>query len=249
MFFTDDLQIEIIDVFLIDRKSSKYTTPKRPFHILTKRIAGCCDMAFGNDVYKANESNLLYIPANTEYRRTSYDDETIVAIHFNIANRSFQSPLLIDVDKEKCDNAFLQIFYTWSEKKIGYRYKCAAILYDYLSSIIIQEPHSKEYRALEKSIEYIDSNPSEAIQINTLARMCNLCETQYRKLFKKEFGVSPVKYINSIRINHARSKLTSGYYSMSEIAEECGFASQKYFNKVFKEETGQSPSEYKKSIG
>ena len=53
MFRSDDLNIEIINIFLINREKCEYNTPKRPFHILTKRIKGCTDMTFSNQRFKA----------------------------------------------------------------------------------------------------------------------------------------------------------------------------------------------------
>ena len=246
MFHHDGLLIEIIDVFHFNRKKSKCHTPKRHFHILTKRIKGYTDITFDDNSYRATADKLLYIPADTEYVRQSYDDEEIIAIHFNILNRDFFAPFLIDVEAEKCDKAFKEIYRVWSERKIGFKYQCTAILCEYLASVMIEKCNSEEYDKLERSIYYIKNNLTRKISVSTLAKMCNLCETQYRKIFKKEFGVSPVKYINKLRVNRAISKLSSGYYSMVEIAEQCGFSEQKYFNKIFKSETGVSPSQYKR---
>lgn len=203
-------------------------------------------MIFKDTIFRITPNNLLYIPANTEYTRQSYDDEEIIAIHFNIFNRNFSEPCLIDTDEERGNRFFQQLYLLWSERKTGFKYKCTASLYEYLSTVIVEKNNSKEYYKLEKSINYIENNLSEKLQIETLAKMCNLCETQYRKLFKTEFGVSPVKYINKLRVKSAIRKLSSGYYSMSEISESCGFTEQKYFNKIFKSETGMSPLQYKK---
>lgn len=203
-------------------------------------------MIFKDNSFRITPDNLLYIPVNTEYTRQSYDDEEIVAIHFNILNRNFFEPLLINIDQEKCNKFFREIYSVWSERKMGFKYKCTATLYEYLSTVIIKKNKSKEYDRLEKSINYIENNLPQKLQIDKLAKMCNLCETQYRKLFKIEFGVSPVKYINKLRVNNAISKMYSGYYSMAEISELCGFSEQRYFNKIFKSETGKSPTQYKK---
>jgi AraC-like DNA-binding protein len=203
-------------------------------------------MIFEDNSFKITASNLLYIPANTEYTRQSYGNEEIIAIHFNILNRENFTPCLINVEEEKCNKAFKEIYRVWSERKAGYKYKCTAILCEYLSTVIIEKSNSKEYDKLKKSINYIERNLTQNLSVDKLAKMCNLCETQYRKIFKKEFGVSPVKYINKLRINNAVSMLSGGYYSMSEISELCGFSDQKYFNKIFRSETGKTPSQYKK---
>lgn len=73
-----------------------------------------------------------------------------------------------------------------------------------------------------------------------------------RKLFKKETGVTPHEYLISKRMERAREllsgRLTNRYsnYSVSQIAELCGFSEPLYFSRVFKKRYGVSPSEYKK---
>lgn len=70
-----------------------------------------------------------------------------------------------------------------------------------------------------------------------------------RKLFKKEMGVTPREYLLSCRMKLARELIASGTenlhsnYSVSQIAEACGFADPLYFSRVFKQYYGFSPSE------
>lgn len=72
-----------------------------------------------------------------------------------------------------------------------------------------------------------------------------------RKLFKKETGATPHEYLL-----HERMKLAQGLilgemanqysnYTVSQIAEACGFSDPLYFSRVFKKHFGVSPSEYK----
>ena len=72
-----------------------------------------------------------------------------------------------------------------------------------------------------------------------------------RKLFKKEMGVTPHEYLLRERMELARSLILSGIsnqysgYSVSQIAEACGFSEPLYFSRVFKKYFGVAPSEYK----
>ncbi len=73
-----------------------------------------------------------------------------------------------------------------------------------------------------------------------------------RKLFKKETGLTPHEYLTAKRMERAGSLLSSGItnrysnYSVSQVAEACGFAEPLYFSRVFKKYFGVSPSEYSK---
>lgn len=70
-----------------------------------------------------------------------------------------------------------------------------------------------------------------------------------RKLFKKEVGMSPLEYMTELRMKSAETLLTAMWtneYSITEIAQMCGFEDALYFSRVFKKTFGCSPSNYSK---
>lgn len=74
-----------------------------------------------------------------------------------------------------------------------------------------------------------------------------------RKLFKKETGITPHEYLTKSRMELAKSVINSGItnkysnYSVSQIAETCGYSEPLYFSRVFKKYYGVSPSVYAKN--
>ena len=68
-----------------------------------------------------------------------------------------------------------------------------------------------------------------------------------RKLFKKEVGVSPLEYMTALRMKNAETLLTAMWtneYSITEIAQMCGFEDALYFSRVFKKYYGCAPSNF-----
>lgn len=75
--------------------------------------------------------------------------------------------------------------------------------------------------------------------------------TYLRRKFNASVGISPAKYLNTVRIGHAKKLIArrlENYMSLSEIAEKCGFSDERYFTRVFKQYTGITPGEYYKQI-
>ena len=77
--------------------------------------------------------------------------------------------------------------------------------------------------------------------------MCNITSEYFRKIFKGFYGVSPVRYINNLKITMAKELLESKMYSVTEAANQAGYTEMAHFSREFKSSTGISPSEYKKS--
>lgn len=65
------------------------------------------------------------------------------------------------------------------------------------------------------------------------------------RLFRRHFGVTPVGYLNMLRVERAKSQLKNSDLNISEIANKLGFSSPAYFGRVFRKYTGTSPREFR----
>ena len=81
--------------------------------------------------------------------------------------------------------------------------------------------------------------------LKKLASEVNLSEGYISAAFKKEMGMSIMKYAKKIRIDRAKVLLVTTNTSILEISITLGFHDQSHFHKVFKSFTGVSPSEYR----
>ena len=78
--------------------------------------------------------------------------------------------------------------------------------------------------------------------------MCGMSDTYFRRLFVAEFGITPLRYINQLRMTQIRELLQANYNSIEDIAEQCGFNNVNYFSLFVKKETGMSPSLYRRKL-
>ena len=101
--------------------------------------------------------------------------------------------------------------------------------------------------AVLRTMDYLHKHASEAISLDALAKMANVSPSTLNRSFKAGVGVSPVSYLVKLRMRLARQLLTQSDASVSEIAEQCGYANVYYFSRAFKKECGCSPSEYRNS--
>lgn len=100
---------------------------------------------------------------------------------------------------------------------------------------------------MEKVIDYIEAHPCEKISANELARLANMSVSRFFTIFKKNFGMTPVEYINHYKIDRALIiMMRDEKMTVEEISEAAGFESSAYFRRTFKKITGISPREYKK---
>ncbi|MDY0393886.1 helix-turn-helix domain-containing protein [Virgibacillus halophilus] len=93
---------------------------------------------------------------------------------------------------------------------------------------------------------YINQNYRDDITLDKLAEAGHLNKYYLGHIFKQDIGVSPIEYLNQVRIREARKLLETTNYSIADIAAFIGFSSQSFFAQSFKRQTGTTPTRYRK---
>ena len=101
---------------------------------------------------------------------------------------------------------------------------------------------------VDKAIEYIRAHATEDYTAEAMAEQLGVSSYYLAHLFREHLGATPVGYRNIIRMQKAKEMLCSGKKSVSDIAIECGFNSQSYFIKKFREFEGMTPIEYRERV-
>ncbi|MCT4596961.1 MAG: AraC family transcriptional regulator [Vallitalea sp.] len=109
----------------------------------------------------------------------------------------------------------------------------------------INRSTSDEMNTLAMSIKYIEENITKRITVEDVATHVNMGYEKFRKLFSKQYRVSPGNYIMNRRINIAQKMLSGGNFSIKEISMELGYPDAYTFSKQFKKITGHTPTEFK----
>lgn len=100
--------------------------------------------------------------------------------------------------------------------------------------------------SLKKAIAYIRLNSHLDININSVASHIGISERYLRNLFSQYLNLSPLDYLNQIRINKSVELLRNTELSVKEVCFQCGFQSPQYFSRIFKQQMGISPREMTK---
>ncbi|AQQ70072.1 Arabinose operon regulatory protein [Limihaloglobus sulfuriphilus] len=98
----------------------------------------------------------------------------------------------------------------------------------------------------EKVIKYINENISQPFSLKELARLANLNPSYFSSLFTKHMGISPIRYVNTKKVENAQRLLLSTTKTLDEIAYAAGFDDVFYFSRIFKKITGLPPALYRK---
>ncbi|MEK3864434.1 AraC family transcriptional regulator [Paenibacillus sp. FSL H7-0716] len=102
-----------------------------------------------------------------------------------------------------------------------------------------QEPTSE----IKIICEYIELHYAQNITLNQLSELSGLSKYHLLRLFTRQKGISPYRYLETIRINHAKKLLEQGILPI-EVASLTGFSDQSHFTNFFKRLIGLTPKQY-----
>lgn len=102
--------------------------------------------------------------------------------------------------------------------------------------------------AFLSSIAYIYESFDKRVTVDELSRIARMSRTAYITRFKRVTGMPPATLLRQYRISVAKQLLKDTDATEAEIAQETGFYDAAHFFRVFKAETGLSPTEYRKSL-
>ena len=198
-------------------------------------------------IMRAEKGDLVYIPKGEKYE-LAYVAET----HFSLLNfdahltdgtdATFSDGieiLLKDTRDADIEKVFLEaerhsaaegaatVF--WSKELI---YRLFALLSRDITGVD---------RRIAKGVKLLEERFLENVPIGEIAEASYISESNFRKIFLKKFGTSPIQYRNKLRLKRAQTLLDDGEYSVSEVAELSGFPSESYFCRMYKKAFGVTP--------
>lgn len=94
--------------------------------------------------------------------------------------------------------------------------------------------------------QFIQENYNQEINLQVISERYHFSYGYLSTIFTEKYGLSFSKYLKKVRITKAKEYLVHSTLSLSEICYEVGYTELGYFSRVFKEETGITPSQYRK---
>ena len=215
------------------------------FEIVTVKNGDCITVV-EKDNFKLQKNSVLIIPPNTNHK--SFSETTFSDLFLQTDSLPF------DVNKTLCVNDFsgnlLRLSETIHSLNIqGNRKKIVDDLFltftDLLANFVYTDKHNEIALRLKNAIEkkFTDTEFSLATSCKSLGYN----QDYLRRLFCKEFGVSPVEYLNKLRLDYAEKLICNTNYPINAVALQSGYADPYYFSRVFTKRFGLSPINYRRA--
>lgn len=209
-------------------------------------LGGRSTVYFNNAVLHVQPGTVRFLPAGPVSRYIVDREEygPCIDIQFSSNMPLAEEAFVHDMSENaKVHDLFEKCYSLWIHKESGYYLRCMSILYQILAIVFVSAYHPRDkYQMIAPGEKYIyEHYKTENISIPSLAELCGISETYFKKLFVAKHSMTPKKYITHIRMEEAKDLLLTNEYTVSQVAELTGFENIYYFSRVFKQEFEMSP--------
>ena len=111
------------------------------------------------------------------------------------------------------------------------------------ATLAAQEPVREPLRDVRR---HIVENLTSELSVEALAQRAHMSPRHFARLFRSETGVTPARYVESIRLEAARRALEDSAQPISTVALSCGFGTSETMRRSFLRALGVSPAEYRR---
>lgn len=215
--------------------------------------------------YQLKKGDCVFIDCRVPYSQGSSKEHlwSLKWVHFDGKNmpgifgkyrERGGNPVILNSDNQRFENLLDSLFETASSSSYVRDMKINSVLCELLCAImeVSWNPDSIK-KGSTKSLDtgavknYIDSNFTKNISLESVAKEFNVNKSYLVRSFKEDFGITVNNYILQQRILMAKNELRFTGKILDLIAEECGFSDSNYFIRMFKKIEGTTPGEYRKT--
>jgi AraC-like DNA-binding protein/mannose-6-phosphate isomerase-like protein (cupin superfamily) len=225
-------------------------------------LSGKGRLVQGKNVYDVFEGDVLIVNPGVIHSLNNKSDEPLVFYSLLLDNIKIEglkqnsiskSPILLrrkDEDTTIFD-LFIKLKQEIIDKKFGWYLSIKGLCYTLFTQLTrlnqaICKPNFTENNEIYKVKEYIEENYQSDITLDKLVQVAYVNKYYLIHSFKKQFNISPMHYLNIVRIAVSKDLLTQTEMSIAEIASKVGFNNPVYFAEQFKSVIGTTPSIYRK---
>lgn len=258
-YINADIRIREINA-VYTQNTDAWSRPKpfpRDYDGILVFISGGIKYDFGSFTFRAEQGQVLKLPANIPYcgKKLGNGPNFFYCVDFTTEEQdtflNYPIPLsFTPSDLQTVIQSFKEIYREWNRHSICYQMNCRAELTRLLAMLAKDYAvhgcgYNDQNHILQMS-DYININVQNPdFRVSEVAEKFHVSESHLRRLFQKFFGVSPVCYLQDLRLAKAKEYLRMTDISIAEIAFLCGYTSPSYFSDAFRTGTGMSPSQYR----
>lgn len=177
-------------------------------------------------------------------------------LELSVRNKNTERFYIMHFQEEAADMQFYlrQILQEIETKPEGYDAVCQGLLNVLLLRMLRHADLAAAFPPAVRKVtkesarvrRYIDAHFKERLNLDILAEVAHINKYHMVHSFTRDYGISPINYLLSLRLQESCNLLQTTDHTLGEIAQITGFSSPSYFSQSFRKAKGMSPAQYRK---
>ena len=213
------------------------------------KLKGETEYCFGDKKWLLGEGQILFVKKESSYyiREVTPGYSYVVNFDSRIEPEKQMYRLPIPASQDIASVAEKMYRY-WQKERIYGAMSCLYTLLDKANNLSGSYLSVRDRQLLEPIEKYLNEHLTEPdLTVENLFELCWISDVYLRRIFKRRYGTSLASYITKERIKLGCQMLIEDKkMSVSDISAAVGYKDPLYFSRVFKKQTGVSPTEYKR---
>jgi len=225
--------------------STKPISHSHDYNQLVLPLRGVINIQVGRFNGKVAPGECVVVKAHEQHLFTADSDARFVVVDMDSLPSNILLAQRIVFATNKSLKSYLTFIESQLENKINTQLEATMFDMFYLllaEQLILPKVDSR----IGSTIALIEKDIAENLQIKHLSKSAFLSETQFKKLFKEQTGLSVMKYVTKLRMEKAQALLTHTDYPLQIIGEKVGYQELSAFSRKFSQYFGLSPAKFKK---
>lgn len=216
-------------------------------------LSGSGSVTIQGAQYPVSRGAVRFTPPGTVL--TSIPDYRCITVYFDICpgGTPCHNPILDGIPRffeTACAQLplFEALLKAYQSEALTARMRQNQLLLDLIATLFEETRSQDTYcDTVHMCIRYLRAHFAENITLETLGTLTGYSGLHLMRLFVRDTGRTPHKWLTAIRLLHAQKLLTETEKKLEQIASECGFGSVSHFKQLFKEANSCSPGAYRKN--
>lgn len=212
---------------------------------------------------KANDIFILFANHKHHYWADPDDPWVITWVAFNGADSSnllsavhvtLDNYVVKDVLTDSIRSSMTKLIQALADETDVYRLSAVSTLFSVFNKLrmnlknIPSKPENDEEPLVPRIATFIEQNYFMEIDMNMICDNIHYSRSYLSRVFKSEKGITIKEFLRDIRIGKAKNLLSGTSLSVQEVAKSVGIIDSLYFSRIFRQQTGYSPSEYRQLL-
>ena len=241
-------RLRFCELFTDDSGLWNDSSHSHPYLELVYYINGKCKVKLPGDTTVFSLCESILHPAHRKHQDVVSPEQKkeVLCLWIEIPELVFEKSIYLHDHNNQLRHAFEQVYHEARQEHPEHQYLEYAIKILLFTILRLREQAATGEQILDQTMEYLKDHFAQRITLEELAEMEHISTSYLSRKFKQRTGVTVVTYINRLRVEKAQQLLMASSLDINEIAYQTGFESSKYFYRVFKSVTGESPANFRR---